>query len=225
MSKNHRFIAIEGGDGAGKATQTALLKQRFEQEGIPVFAISFPRYGKPSSKIVEMYLNGRFGEAEAVPAELISLAYAVDRADASKEIQNALEEGKVVITDRYVASNLAHQGVKFLDDQKRHEFYELIKQYEFEVLGIAKPEINIVLTVPSGVAQGNIDNKATRSYTTQKRDVHEADAHHLERAKQNYIELCELYPNEFKRVECMENETTMRTREAIHEEIWRGIMS
>jgi len=216
-----KFITIEGGDGSGKATQTAkyyeyatsVLKQ-------DVLKLSFPRYGEPSAYYAEQYLNGLYGQPDDVPAELGSLPYALDRFAASSDIRKQLEKsGSLVISDRYIASNLAHQGAKIDDPEKRKVFYERTMLTEYKILGIPKPTLNIVLIVPTALAQQNVDKKAARSYTTLKRDIHEADANHLEKAKRNFEELCALYPKELKAIICTGEKGEMRPLEDIHQEI------
>ncbi len=201
-----KFIAIEGGDGSGKATQSKLLAEHARQQGYDVLEISFPRYGEKSAYYVERYLNGHYGESADVPAELGTLPYALDRFAAKAEIEAHLaKDNSLVISDRYMASNLAHQGAKINNSTVRHEFYKRTMTTEYEVLGIPRPDINIVLLVPASIAQTNVDKKSARDYTAAKRDIHEADANHLERAKANYEELCQLFPDEFKAIDCLKD--------------------
>lgn len=198
-----RFIAIEGGDGSGKATQSKLLAEWARAAGHDVLEISFPRYGESSCYYVEKYLNGAYGGPNDVPADLGVLPYAIDRFAAADEIRAHLAKpNSLVIADRYMASNLAHQGAKLADAAERSGFYLRTKITEYEVLGIPRPDRNIVLIVPSNLMQANVDKKSARSYTSQKRDIHEADADHLEKAKSNFEELCALYPEEFVALEC-----------------------
>lgn len=218
MAKSGLFIAIEGGDGSGKGTQAKLLEERLRAEKKEVFRISFPQYGQPSAKIVEMYLNGEFGKAGEAPPELVSLAYAIDRFAAAQTLRDKLEAGTIIIADRYVASNLAHQAASIATAEKRKDFYELIKKAEYETLGIPIPDINIVLLVPTALAQANVDKKDARTYTNKKRDILEADSTHLDHAKRNYMELCELYPEDFMAVDCMDG-SQLRPIPDIHEQI------
>lgn len=214
------FIAIEGGDGSGKGTQSKLLVEYLISKGFDVFEADFPRYGEDSAYYVERYLNGNYGGPNDVPAELGSLPYALDRFAAKGDIINHLKkEISIVVSNRYVASNLAHQGTKISSPEHRRAFYERTKLTEYDILGIPKPDLNIVLLVPAQIAQANVDKKATRGYTTLKRDIHEADTDHLEKAKANYEELCELYPNEFTAIQCIDQTDSMRTIEDIHAEI------
>lgn len=200
-----RFIAIEGGDGSGKATQAKLLQLQLEQSGHDVLAVSFPRYGQASAQLVEQYLNGDFGPLGSQVPELLSLAYAIDRYAAAADIRAALDAGRHVIADRYVASNLAHQAANLTEPADRQAFYDKILFIEYQLLGIPRPDLNLVLLVEPSIAQANIDQKADRPYTDKKRDLHEADQQHLEHAKRNYAELCQLYPAEFAAIDCMKD--------------------
>lgn len=216
------FIGIEGSDGSGKATQAELLRQYYaEKLGKHVFEISFPQHGQESAYYADKYLNGAYGKnADDVPADLASLTYAIDRFAAKDKIMSVLEDPNgIVIADRYVASNLAHQGTKFSDESERHEFYKHMMITEYDTLGIPRPDKNIVLLVPTTIAQSNVDKKDTRIYTAKKRDIHEADASHLERAKANYEELCRLYPDEFIPIKCVDENNHMRSIEDIQQEI------
>lgn len=215
-----KFIAIEGGDGSGKGTHSELLQQFFISKGYAVTKISFPRYGSDSAFYVEKYLNGAYGQANDVPADLGVLPYAIDRYAASSDIRLALAtENSIVIADRYMASNLAHQGAKIDDTDERAAFYERTKITEYGVLGIPKPDQTIVLVMPTEHMQSNVDKKAAREYTTMKRDIHEADASHLEKAKSNFEELCMLYPGEFTAVYCTDDSGAMRPIDEIQSEI------
>lgn len=214
------FVAIEGGDGSGKGTQSKLLAAYFRDLGKNVYSISFPQHGEFSAYYVDQYLNGNYGGVNHVHADLASLPFAFDRFAASPKIQEVLDDPNgLVIADRYVASNLAHQGTRFDDDNLRHEYYDRMMRTEFEVLGIPKPDMNILLLVPSHISQANVDKKDPRSYTDKKRDILEDDAGHLDRTKANYEELTELYPDWFKAIDCMDNKEHMRTIEEIHKDI------
>src|SRR3990167_190571 len=107
------FVVIEGVDGSGKTTQFKLLHQRLKAAGYDVETFSFPRYSKPSSHFIKKYLAGDYGVATGVSAYTASLFYALDRYEASPEVSAALNNGKIVLADRYVGSNMAHQGSKF----------------------------------------------------------------------------------------------------------------
>ncbi len=221
-SPSLKFIAIEGGDGSGKGTQSKLLVEYLRAEGYDVYEADFPRYGKTSAYYVERYLNGDYGGPNDVPADLGALPYALDRFAAKDDIiAHLAKPDAIVVSNRYMASNLAHQGAKIADKAKRHAFYERTKLTEYGILGIPKPDLNIILLVPSHIAQANVDKKAVRSYTASKRDIHEADTNHLEKAKANYEEICKLYPDEFTAIDCTDEAGNLQPIDSIHQELVR----
>jgi thymidylate kinase/thymidylate synthase ThyX len=197
------FIVIEGTDGSGKGTQFKLLAEQLQQAGHEVALFDFPRYNEPSSYFVQRYLNGEYGSAEEVGPYTGSLFYALDRYDAAPAIREALAAGKVVLANRFTASNMGHQGTKFNNADQRRGFFIWLDNLEFETLQIPRPDLNIVLRVPAATAQKLVDQKTDRSYTDKKRDLHEADLSHLERAVDVYDDLCQLFPKDFSRIDCV----------------------
>ncbi len=197
------FIVIEGTDGSGKGTQFALLSEQLTEAGHDVALFDFPQYEQGSSYFVKKYLNGDYGKADDVGPYTGSLFYALDRYDASAAINEALEAGKVVLANRFTASNMAHQGTKFDSAEQRRGYFIWLDNLEFETLGIPRPDLNIVLRVPADVAQRLVDQKSERNYTDKKRDIHEADLSHLERAVEVYDDLCQLFPKDFSRIDCV----------------------
>lgn len=220
---NGHFIVIDGIDGSGKKTQFDLLKQRLEREGHTIATADFPQYGQKSAGLVEEYLNGIYGTAEEVGPYAASILYAVDRFAASKKIRQWINEGTTVISNRYVTSNMGHQGAQIHDPVERTKFFAWNDALEFTTFKIPKPDLNIILHVPAKIAQELVDRKTARSYTTNKRDILEADLKHLERAEQTYIEMTQTFPN-FTLVECTEDDAIL-SPETIHEKIWQVVMS
>ncbi len=221
--KKGKFIVIEGTDGSGKTEQTVRLVSRLRQSGFDLSVFDFPRYSEPSSYFVQEYLNGRFGTLEEINPHTASLFYALDRYAASRDIRSALEEGKTVISNRYVGSNLGHQGSKFGKEEERKSYFSWDYDLEYKVNGIPKPDLNIVLFVPPEVAQSLVDRKVERQYLGgKKRDLHETDLNHLKRTHEVYRELVRLYPGDFVAVECVENEKLL-TIEEIHEKVWEEV--
>lgn len=210
------FFVIDGTDGAGKATQTALLIERLKTEGRAVETISFPQYGKKSAGSSEEYLEGKYGSAKDVGPYKASVFYAVDRFDAASQINAWLEEGSIVIADRYVGSNMGHQGSKILDAEERKKFFNWAMHFEYEVMGIPKPDINFVLHVPTEVTLELTKDRELKSNLSH--DVHEKDAHHLKTAEETYIEITKQF-SAFKLIECMKNEQ-LSSPQTIHEIIW-----
>ena len=71
------------------------------------------------------------------------------------------------------------------------------------MLKIPRPDKSIVLRVPADIAQKLVDQKGERSYTNKKRDIHEADINHLKRSVEVYDDLCQLFPKDFLRIDCV----------------------
>ena len=210
------LFVIDGSDGSGKKTQTALLTERLQKEGYNVMSISFPSYGQPSAAMVEAYLAGEFGNnAEEINPFVASSFYAVDRFAHSHIIKQALSEGKIIIADRYVASNMAHQGGKFINADERKDSIQW--EYDFEHIRarLPKPTLNIILHVPTEVSMKLVTERGN------KKDLHEKDEHHLRRAEETYLEIGKLIPD-VELIECCENGKIL-SREEIHELIWNKV--
>ena len=213
---------IEGTDGSGKGTQTDLLVERLKAEGHAVQSISFPRYGERSAAMVEDYLHGKYGTAAEVGPYRASIFYAADRYAASTEMKTWLDEGKVVIANRYVGSNMGHQGGKIADPEERSRYFTWVRDLEYTIFGIPKPDVNLILHVPAEVASALIDQKEDRAYLQgKKRDIHEADLAHLKAAEVSYLDMAARFP-EFTLVECAPNGELL-SRELIHDLIWQQV--
>lgn len=216
------FLVIEGTDGSGKGTQFKLLVDRLVAEGYSVETFDFPQYDNPSSYFVRQYLNGEYGSAEEVGPYTGSIFYALDRYEAAPKIRQALEQGKVVIANRFTGSNMAHQGTKFDASEERNGYFLWLEAIEFKMLGIPRPDLSLVLRVPAKIAQALVDQKESRSYTSKKRDLHEADIHHLEKSVAVYDDLCRLFPDEFKQLDCVRNGKILPI-DSIRELIWETV--
>ncbi len=200
------FIVIEGTDGSGKGTQFKLLVDKLKDEGYDVAGFDFPRYDEPSSYFVREYLNGNYGTAEEVGPYTASMFYALDRYQAAPDIQRALDDGKVVVANRFTGSSMAHQGTKFHNAEERRGYFIWLDNLEYQMLGIPRPDKSFVLRVPADTAQKLVDQKEKRSYTDKKRDIHEADINHLTMAVEVYDDLCQLFPRDFSRIDCVRND-------------------
>jgi dTMP kinase len=217
---NGKFFVIEGTDGSGKGEQTIRLVKRMKDSGIDVQPFDFPRYSEPSAWFVSQFLNGNFGTIDQVRPKTASLFYALDRYAAAPSLREALAAGKVVVSNRYVASSLAHQGSKFDDPAARREYFGWNSDLEYNINGIPRPDLNIILHVPAEIAQELVDKKVERQYLGgKKRDLHETDINHLKKTERVYKELAEMFPKDFTIIECVENGKLLSI-DAIHEKVW-----
>ncbi|HEY1037666.1 MAG TPA: thymidylate kinase [Candidatus Paceibacterota bacterium] len=222
-------IVIEGTDGSGKATQVKILKERFASElgEDSCTTIDFPRYGTPSCHFVEKYLNGGFGTAEDVGPYAGSLLYAVDRYDHAPTIRKDLAEGRHVICDRYTSANMGHQAGKIDDLAERDKYLEWLDHTEFNLLGIPRPDLTILLYVDPETNQRLIAAKDDRAYLKGKKaDIHEADLGHLRKSSEAFLYVAKKYG--WIVVDCAPKteefpDGSLLSREMIHEIVWREI--
>ncbi len=218
-----KIITIEGTDCSGKETQSKLLYERLKKDGIDVYRDSFPMYDTPTGKIIGGSYLGKesigkplFEEgASNVDYKVASLYFAADRRyNYLKKLKNILNSGKTIILDRYVESNMAHQGGKILDNQERYNAYEFLHTLEYALLELPKPDMTLFLYMPY---EYSIKLRNNRS---EKPDQHESDMDHLKHAEQAYLELENIY--KFERINCVE-EGIIKTPEEISNEVYNKV--
>lgn len=201
-----KLIVIEGTDCSGKETQTKLLVEKLEKENIKCVRFSFPNYDSPTGKIVggpylgkEYICDGWFEEgATNVDPKVSSLYYAADRKYNIGKINDLIDSGVNVILDRYLYSNLAHQGGKIKEKLERLEMYKWLEKLEFDLLELPRADIRIFLHMPYEVS---LELKKNRE---EGMDQHEASKEHLLMAEESYKEIADIY--DFKTIECNKGE-------------------
>lgn len=197
-----KLIVIEGTDCSGKETQTKMLVEKLESINIKCVRFSFPQYDSPTGKIVggpylgKKYIcDGWFDEgATNVDPKVSSLYYAADRKYNIGKIQELIDSGVNVILDRYTYSNLAHQGGKIKDKNKRLSMYSWLEKLEFELLELPKADIKVFLHMPYEVSLLLKKNRE------EGMDQHESSKEHLLMAEDAYKEIADIY--NFKTIEC-----------------------
>jgi dTMP kinase len=225
-----KFIVFEGIDGSGKSTQAKLLIKQLEREGYQTAFIDFPQYGKKSAGLVEEYLNGKYGKAEQVGPYRASIFYACDRYDASFQIREWLGQGKVVVADRYIGSNIGHQGGKIKNKKERKKFLRWLYNLEYGLFEIPKPDFSFILKVPPKIARSlsgkitDAEKKAKKKIYLgrKKRDIHEKDLGHLINTERSYLEAAQEFPQSFKVIESFRQKRLLSPQE-LHQEIWEMI--
>jgi len=216
------LIAMEGIDGSGKGTQAGRLHERLVKSGCRAALISFPRYDATLfGKAVGDFLNGRFGTLEQVDPFLVSLLYAGDRYESRGMLLEAIAANDVVVLDRYVPSNIAHQASK-LDAARRDELSGWIEQIEYEIYRLPRPDLVLLLDLPASEAQQLIAMKQARTYTDKKADLQETDADYLERVREVYTQLAAADETGWYRIDCSKGEK-IRSIEEIGDEIWNVV--
>lgn len=183
MINNSRLVVIEGLDGSGKSTQFEIIDSIFAQNNIPHKSISFPDYNNPSSSLVKMYLGGEFSQnAEDINAYAASSFYAVDRYASFKLFwENAYNNGDIILASRYVTSNAIYQMVKC----KKNEwdsYLDWLYEYEYEKLGLPKPDLVIFLDMPVEVSQRLMTSRYDGDES--KKDIHEVNVEFLKNCRE-----------------------------------------
>ncbi len=223
----NKFIVIEGTDCSGKETQSRLLVERLNNLGMKSAYLTFPDYDTPTGKIVAWYLNKpEYSEglpikterlfmegADKVDPLVASCYYAADRRYNMNKIIDLLDQGYNVILDRYVYSNMAHQGGKIKSKTARTKIIDTLDQLEFGILELPRPDAVIFLHMP--YEQACILKKKRTNL-----DDHEKNVEHLKNAEQTYLELCEKFS--FRYINCTKN-NQIRSIEDISDEILSNV--
>ena len=222
MPARGKLIAIEGIDGSGKRTQVELLTAALRKRGHSVFATGFPQYDSWFGKMVGQFLNGELGPLENVDPHFSALLYAGDRFEAKTKLETALANDQIVLVDRYIGSNLAHQTAR-VGAGKRAAFQQWIEDLEYGIYGLPKEDLVLYLRVPAVEAQKLVASKSARSYTSAQKDLQEASLRHLEDAAQMY-DLLSKRPN-WNTIECFDGKHNhMRPAEDIAKEVLSTVL-
>ena len=215
-----KLIVIEGTDGSGKSTQFGLLTQRLEQEGKQFQKLVFPQYKEESSALIRMYLAGQFGlKPTDVNAYAASAFYAVDRYASYKKVWGQwYENGGLVLSDRYTTSNAVHQASKE-SGEKQGEFLGWLYEFEYDRLGLPRPDLVIYLDVPTEFTETLLRGREAATGT--HADIHEQDLEYLATCRRTGKAAAEYYG--WTVVRCV-HDGAMRSIEDIHDEIYRHVM-
>ncbi len=186
------FIVLEGLDGAGKSTQFKLLRDMFAAKGVECEYLHFPRFDAPVyGDLIASFLRGDLGSLESVNPYLVAMLYAGDRADASKQINEWLAAGKIVIVDRYVYSNIGYQCAKVENIEERNKLREWILDLEYNHFSIPRPNVSIFLDVPFKFTAERLCEERVgedRSYLNGGSDIHESSLSLQESVRRVYLE-------------------------------------
>lgn len=219
-----KLIVIEGTDCSGKETQSNKLIENLRRDNIKVCKYSFPNYTSPTGKIVggpylgKSYIcDGWFPEkAPNVDSKVSSLYFAADRKYNIKQIEDKLNSNYNVILDRYVYSNMAHQGGKLKTKEERNNMFIWLEKLEFDLLELPEADIKIFLHMPF------LESLKLKEGREEKLDQNEEDKEHLLNAEIAYKELAEKY--NFKIIECT-YEGRIKSIDEIQNELYSYVKS
>lgn len=206
------IIVIEGCDGCGKETQSKLLVESLQQQGVRAVEFSFPMYDSPTGKIFKNCILGKndvswFDEGyDKIDPEVVCLYTAADRKYNFEMIKEYLLQDYIVVLNRYTSSNMANQGSRYEDSEERFYMYQWIDKLEYWLLKLPKPDMTILLNLPNVYS----------SCLKEKQLSFEMEKNNQDNILSAYLELAELY--HWDVINCIENDH-LRSIEEIHNEI------
>ena len=213
------LVAIEGIDGSGKGTQARQLVDQLNSESISTGLLSFPRYSETLfGRAIGEFLNGAFGPLEAIAPQLSATLYAGDRFESRDVLTEALANQQVVVCDRYVPSNLAHQGSR-VPAARQAELIEWIERIEYDVFELPRPDAVVWLDIPPHISRRLIALKAPREYTEKAADLQEADLDYQIGVHQAYRMLAADRDHWFRVNGLVENSEDVRPIERIGDDV------
>ncbi|MDD5589584.1 MAG: deoxynucleoside kinase [Candidatus Portnoybacteria bacterium] len=223
--KKGKFIVVDGTDGSGKATQVKLLVSRLKGAGIRVKTIDFPRYYENLfGKMIGECLAGEHGDFRQFSPYVASALYAADRFESSTEIKKWLDEGCMVLADRYTSSNQMHQGGKIGDDKEREDFLSWLDRMEFGIFKIPRPSAILFLDVPTDFVLNLLKNKSAKKkkdYLKGRADAHESSADHLRAARESALKIIQKN-NNWIRINCVQDDRLLSKRE-VNDLVWKEL--
>lgn len=224
-----KLIVIEGTDCSGKETQTRLLVEKLTKENIKVKRISFPMYDTPTGRIIgacvlgkpemcENYLKENHSFFPEGGGNIDALAacnfYAADRRYNLPKILNLLNDGYIVLVDRYVTSNMAHRGGLIDDKEERLKIYNKIELLEYEINELPRPDKTFLLYMPYEYA---CELKKNREELP---DEVESNSEYLKKGENAYLELADIY--NYDVINCV-YDNKIRTIDDINEEVYHKV--
>ena len=224
-----RLIVIDGSDGSGKATQTALLVSKLRAEGVRAETMDFPHFQEILvGKLIGECIAGEHGDFLHSDPYVASVLYAADRFEAKRQIETWLAEGATVVRDRYVSANQIHQGGKIADERNRIAFLEWLDRLEYGVFGLPRPDLTIYLRMPTELSVDLLKEKRAKDKKSaylagDKQDTVELDISYLEHAQMSAQWLMQRERG-WQKIECAP-EGLIRTRETIAGEVYRLVIT
>ena len=225
MAKRGKLIVIDGTDGSGKTTQANLLMRHLRRDGYRVKFIHFPAYENNFfGKFIAHCLSEQYYNWVNIHPKIASVVYAADRWESKEKVQNWIDQGYIVVMDRYISSNQIHQGGKIANVKKRIAFLKWLHEMEHKVFKIPEPNLIVYLSLPIETVSKLIKDrnyKGARAYLGSKKDVHEKDKNFLKNSIKSALWLVKTQKNWLK-IECIKK-GKLKSFPAIHEEIYEKI--
>lgn len=214
-----KLLVIEGLDGCGKATQSAMLFEALKAAGKPVRKISFPDYESLSSGPVRMYLQGAFGgKPDDVDCYAASVLFAVDRfASFRSDWQRDYEAGTIFVCDRYSTSNAVFQASKLPRDEWER-YLSWLEEFEYSLLGIPRPDKVLFLNMSEQCSKKLMEKRYGGDES--RKDIHEKDVQYQKRSREAAL-FCADYLG-WQRIDC-DADNKLLTIEEIHQKVMQAV--
>lgn len=180
-----RFITLEGGEGAGKSTQIALLRTALEAKGIAVLTTREPGGSDGGEEIRALLVNGDTHKWEPLTEALLN--YAARHEHLQKVIEPALEAGTWVLCDRFADSTMAYQGYGHGMDK------EIIRRLHRLVVGDVRPDLTLIFDMPVEDGLKRADVRAQQQGGGEDRYERMGTAFH-ERLREGFLEIARKEP-------------------------------
>ncbi|WIM68267.1 dTMP kinase [Corynebacterium breve] len=176
------IIAVEGIDGAGKNTLVTALKGLIDAR-----TLSFPRYeDSVHAQLAQEALHGRMGDLTDSAYAMATL-FALDRAGVAEELRPYKgAQDRMIILDRYVASNAAYSAARTGDDG----VFDWVYQLEFERLGLPTPDLQVLLATAPEEASARAKKRESED-SARARDRYERDSDLQNNTYAAYVRLAE----------------------------------
>ena len=221
--KKGKFIVIDGTDGSGKATQTALLVEALKKKKVKVKKIDFPRYyDNFFGKLIGECLSGLYGDFAATDPHIASVLYAADRWESSAQIKKWLDRGYTIIADRYVSSNQIHQGGKLRDLAERERFLGWLDKMEHGIFKIPRPDAIVYLHLEVQLTLGLLKEKSLaqkKRYAEGRGDMVENNLKYLEDSRESAMYIVKRL-NNWHQIECSKDGGVLSKQE-IHDLVFK----
>lgn len=216
-----KFIVLEGLDGSGKGTQANILADKLRENGYKVKLLDFPDYSSEGCTLVKMYLGGKLGESPSdTNAYAASMFFATDRYVSYTTSWKAdyADDDTIIVANRYTTANAYHQISK-MPEGEWDPFLEWLWDFEFEKLGLPRPDKVILLDMPESVSSAMVKHRSEE--TGQAMDIHEKDEEYLLRCRRAAAYVAEKCG--WTVISCANNdETGLRSREDIAKDVFRA---
>lgn len=175
------IIAIEGIDGAGKNTLVTAIREQVDAE-----VLAFPRYDTSiHAQLAQAALHWQMGDLTESAYAMATL-FALDRAGAAEHIRQFEGSDRVLLLDRYTASNAAYSWARTRDEG----VVEWVRALEFDRLSLPTPDLQVLLDTPPEVAGARAIARAEHDQS-RARDVYERDAGLQQRTWEAYVALAD----------------------------------